>query len=79
MLFRSFNTLFGNGEALTPEIVTTINDAYDSITVSTPMRKGDLTLIDNVRSAHGRGPYEGDRQVIVALCDPVKLSDVGPR
>lgn len=74
-----FNTYFGDGEPLTPDTVATINEAYESITVSSPMRKGDLTLVDNVRSAHGRSSYEGERQVLVALCDPVKLSEVGPR
>ena len=73
-----FNTQFGNGDPLSADIVATINDAYDSIMVSEPAIAGDLTLVDNVRTAHGREPYEGPRQVVVAMADPVRITDVAP-
>ncbi len=74
-----FNTFFGNGEPLTSEIVSSIADAYTSLSASTPMQSGDITVVDNVRMAHGRAPFEGDRRLLVAMCDPVSLADVGPR
>jgi len=36
-----------------------------------PLRPGDVLLLDNLRTAHGREPYTGVREVAVALADPV--------
>ena len=33
------------------------------------VKAGDLLLIDNVLTAHGRRPYTGDRRVLVAMSD----------
>ncbi|MEV6813965.1 TauD/TfdA family dioxygenase [Micromonospora sp. NPDC051296] len=68
-----FNTFFGDGEPLDETIVTAINDAYERHTVREPWQAGDLMLVDNVRMAHSREPYEGDRDVVVAMADPVRL------
>jgi len=35
-------------------------------------------LVDNVRSAHSREPFEGPREVIVAMADAVSLVDCAP-
>jgi hypothetical protein len=35
-------------------------------------------LIDNLLSAHGREPFRGDRQVMVAMGEPVSLADCRP-
>jgi hypothetical protein len=32
-----------------------------------PWRRGDLLLIDNMLTAHGRRPCTGDRRVLVAM------------
>ena len=69
-----FNTRFGNGDPIGPEIVQTINNAYQANSVQTPWQAGDLLLVDNIRTAHGREPFEGPRDVIVALADPVRLT-----
>jgi alpha-ketoglutarate-dependent taurine dioxygenase len=36
---------------------------------------GDLMVVDNVRTAHGREPFEGPREVVVAMADAVHLAD----
>jgi hypothetical protein len=33
---------------------------------------GDLMLIDNIRTAHSTQPYQGDRQIVVAMAEPVR-------
>jgi alpha-ketoglutarate-dependent taurine dioxygenase len=43
------------------EIVELINAVYEDNTVREPWQAGDLMLIDNVRTAHTRGVYEGPR------------------
>jgi hypothetical protein len=35
-------------------------------------------LIDNVRTAHGREPFEGSREVLVAMADAIPLADCSP-
>jgi alpha-ketoglutarate-dependent taurine dioxygenase len=62
-----FNTCFGDGESIGADIVETINEAYEANTVREPWQAGDLLLVDNVRSAHGREPFEGPREVVVGL------------
>jgi hypothetical protein len=44
-----------------------------------PWQNGDLLLVDNVRTAHSREPYEGDREVVVGLGDPVRLATRAPQ
>jgi len=35
-------------------------------------------LVDNVRTAHSREPFEGPREVLVAMADAVRLADCSP-
>ncbi len=65
-----FTTLFGDGEPIGPDVVETINAAYDSVTIREPLRTHDVLLVDNIATAHSREPYEGEREVIVSLGDP---------
>ncbi|MDH3680551.1 MAG: TauD/TfdA family dioxygenase [Acidimicrobiia bacterium] len=73
-----FNTRFGNGDPIAEEVVTVVNDVYDANTAREPLRAGDLLLVDNIRTAHSREPFEGPREVLVALADPVRLADLVP-
>jgi alpha-ketoglutarate-dependent taurine dioxygenase len=73
-----FNTGFGTGEPLTEEIVELINDVYEANTVREPWQAGDLMLVDNVRTAHSREAYEGPREILVGMAEPVRLSDTSP-
>ena len=73
-----FNTSFGTGEPLTEEIVELINAVYDAQTVREPWQSGDLMLVDNIRTAHSREAYDGPREILVGMAEPVRLSDVSP-
>jgi alpha-ketoglutarate-dependent taurine dioxygenase len=73
-----FNTGFGSGEPLTEEIVELINAVYEAHTVREPWQPGDLMLVDNIRTAHSREAYEGPREVLVGMAEPVRLSDASP-
>ena len=68
-----FNTRFGNGDPIGPDIVQVINDTYDAHTAREPWQAGDLLVVDNIRTAHGREPFEGPREIVVALADGVLL------
>ncbi len=69
-----FNTRFGNGDPINADIVQTINEAYEAHTARERWEAGDLLLVDNIRTAHAREPFEGPRDVVVAMADPVHLA-----
>ena len=73
-----FNTRFGNGEAIGADVVRVINEAYEANTVREPWQTGDLMLVDNVRTAHGRERFAGPREVLVAMADAVHVADCSP-
>lgn len=72
-----FNTRFGNGDAVPQEVVEQINGVYAAHTVRRAWQQGDLMLVDNVRTAHSREAYEGPRDVVVAMADPVRVDHPG--
>jgi alpha-ketoglutarate-dependent taurine dioxygenase len=69
-----FNTRFGNGEPIGEDVVRLLNEVYDAHTAREPWQAGDLMLVDNVRSAHSREAFEGAREVVVAMADPVRVA-----
>ncbi|HKS48247.1 MAG TPA: TauD/TfdA family dioxygenase [Amycolatopsis sp.] len=73
-----FTTRFGNGDEIGEDIVQLLNDIYEAKTAREPWQAGDLMLVDNIRTAHSRDPYDGPREVLVGMGDPVHLSDCSP-
>ena len=73
-----FNTRFGNGDPIGPEVIEVIDEVYERNTALEPWQSGDLLLLDNVRTAHGREHFEGSREVMVAMADAVRLADCRP-
>ncbi|KJY41361.1 peptide synthetase [Streptomyces sp. NRRL B-1568] len=68
-----FNTAYGDGTALDEDTVLAIGAVYDKHTLREPWRAGDLMIVDNLRMAHSREPYEGAREIAVVLGDPVTV------
>jgi alpha-ketoglutarate-dependent taurine dioxygenase len=68
-----FTTAYGDGRPIPDEVVETIDRAYRAATVREPWITGDVLVVDNLRMAHSREPYEGDRRIAVVLGDPVRL------
>jgi alpha-ketoglutarate-dependent taurine dioxygenase len=73
-----FNTRFGGGDSIGEDVVQLLNDHYDANTAREPWQAGDLLLVDNVRTAHSRESFQGPREVLVAMADPVRLADCSP-
>jgi alpha-ketoglutarate-dependent taurine dioxygenase len=68
-----FNTCYGDGTPIEAETVDTIHRVYESHSRSVRWRAGDVMLVDNLAMAHARAPYTGDRRMVVAMADPVRL------
>src|SRR5881296_3855900 len=73
-----FNTRFGNGDPIGADVVQLINEVYEANTVRERWQTGDLMLVDNIRTAHGRERFQGPREVLVAMADAVRLADCSP-
>ncbi|MEV0597724.1 TauD/TfdA family dioxygenase [Streptomyces sp. NPDC050315] len=73
-----FNTRFGGGDPIGEDIVLLLNEVYEKHTAREPWQAGDLLLVDNIRTAHSREPFEGPREVLVAMADGVPLEDCEP-
>jgi alpha-ketoglutarate-dependent taurine dioxygenase len=73
-----FDTGFGDGAPLDAEDFAAIRAAYEAATVRRAWQAGDLLLVDNVLTAHGRDPFRGERRIVVAMGDPVALAECRP-
>lgn len=70
-----FRTFYGDGEPVGRREIEQLNAAYEQVRMAERWQRGDMLLVDNIRLAHGREPYEGDREVLVAMGDPVGRED----
>jgi alpha-ketoglutarate-dependent taurine dioxygenase len=73
-----FNTRYGSGDPIDEDVVQLLNDVYEANTAREPWQAGDLLMVDNIRTAHSREAYDGPREVLVAMADPVQLADCSP-
>ena len=73
-----FTTRFGDGDPVGADVVQLLNETYEAHASRVSWQAGDLLLVDNIRTAHSREPYEGPRDVLAALSDPVHLADCSP-
>ncbi|MGE0127977.1 MAG: amino acid adenylation domain-containing protein [Blastocatellales bacterium] len=65
-----FNTYYGDGSPFEASALDEIREAYQRETVSFPWQAGDILMVDNMLVAHGREPFTGQRQVVVAMAEP---------
>jgi alpha-ketoglutarate-dependent taurine dioxygenase len=65
-----FNTYYGDGSPFEAAVLDEIREAYRRETMSFPWQAGDILMVDNMLVAHGREPYTGQRQVVVAMAEP---------
>ena len=58
---------FGDGGTIPDETIAHVRDTYAKLAVRFGWRRGDALLINNLAVAHGRDPYAGAREIIVAM------------
>lgn len=63
--------LYGDGSSIDDAVIAHITGAYRSQETDVPWQSGDLAVVDNIRLAHGRKPYEGARRVLVTMAEAV--------
>lgn len=73
-----FDVALGNGESLTQDEVRQLLDAYAAELCRESWQPGDVMLVDNILSAHGRDAFTGRRKILVAMGEPVSLDVCSP-
>jgi alpha-ketoglutarate-dependent taurine dioxygenase len=66
---RGYDTVLGDGTPLDHDDVEMLHDVANEVTVLFPWRAGDVMVVDNFLTAHGRNRFSGDRDVQVMLLD----------
>jgi alpha-ketoglutarate-dependent taurine dioxygenase len=64
-----YNTYYGDRSAIKPEVIEEIRMAYCQETVTFSWQTGDILMLDNMLTAHGRNPFIGSRQVVVGMAE----------
>jgi alpha-ketoglutarate-dependent taurine dioxygenase len=65
-----YNTFYGDGSPFEPSVLDEIREVYRIETRSFDWQTGDVLLIDNMLTSHGREPFEGPRKIVVAMAEP---------
>jgi alpha-ketoglutarate-dependent taurine dioxygenase len=65
-----YNTFYGDGSSIEPWVLESVREAYRQETVSFPWQRGDILMLDNMLTAHGREPFTGQRRVAAVMGDP---------
>lgn len=61
------NAYYGDGKPIPDADIDAITKAYRKISLNLPWQKGSVLIIDNMRMAHGRTAFSGNRVVVVAM------------
>jgi alpha-ketoglutarate-dependent taurine dioxygenase len=67
---------YGDGSAIADADMEHILGVYRELEICFPWQAGDVVLVDNVLAAHGRNPFQGERQILVTLGDMTSYDDL---
>lgn len=65
------DTRFGDGGRIPDDMCAHIRDSYRRASSRFDYQHGDVLVVDNMCTAHGREPFDGDRRIAVAMTEPV--------
>jgi alpha-ketoglutarate-dependent taurine dioxygenase len=61
------NVTFGDGTPIPDELAERLLEVYWDTCVMFPWEQGDIITLDNMRTAHARMPFAGERRIAVAM------------
>ncbi|MGF3025434.1 TauD/TfdA family dioxygenase [Methylobacterium aquaticum] len=63
------NVLYGDGTPIDDAALDAVRGVLERHRISFPWQAGDVMMLDNMLTAHGRAPFKGPRKVIVAMAE----------
>ncbi len=61
------NVTYGDGSPIEDSVMAEIGHVYRGAAVEFPWQAGDIIVVDNMLTAHGRKPFVGPRKIVVAM------------
>jgi len=68
---------YGDGSPIEDSVMQEISELYRKCAVDFPWQEGDVLMLDNMLTAHGRHPFVGPRQIVVALGEMTSQNGLG--
>lgn len=62
-------TYYGDGEPIELAVLEEVSRVFEEEAVSFSWKEGDVILIDNMLTSHGKEPHQGKRRILVAMSD----------
>jgi alpha-ketoglutarate-dependent taurine dioxygenase len=59
------NVYFADGSRIDPAMLDEVTQVYNDLSIIFPWREGDVLMLDNMLTAHGRKPFVGQRKIVV--------------
>lgn len=72
----TYYSCFGDGTPIPDDMVARLREAYHGATIRFPWERGDVLVLDNMLTAHGREPFTGGRKVLVGMTETVMRASV---
>jgi alpha-ketoglutarate-dependent taurine dioxygenase len=63
------NAFYGDGSRIESSLLDEIRGVYERSAVIFPWHTGDILMLDNFLVSHGRQPFVGPRQILVAMAE----------
>jgi len=63
------NTYYGDGSPIEPDVMEQLHQSYRQEELAVPWQRGDVLMLDNMLTAHGRAPFSGNRQIAVGMSE----------
>lgn len=67
------NAFFGDGSSIPDSLMEHVRETYRRATVGFDWERGDILLLDNFLASHGRDPFKGPREILVAMAERFTL------